>query len=383
MPQKASVIDLLKWWLSKHGFGDLRAVQPVSSTDASLLGVRATPMLVAAALGQLGICESLVEHGAQGDVCSKCNFDRTCLAYACKGGHLEVAKFLVENGARKDLSSQCHFGCSCLFLACSAGKLEIVKWLVEEGARCDIFTLNSTGQSPLHTACAMGHEHVAQWLLLQGAANDQRGAGHVNSGLLRRDVSDQTARRKLHRRLGQLLHEANTFMQVVLLATRRSSRCSEVTLLTSGCTPRRPLEATTDHQPLLLSPTTAVPTSEGTPVVSGSGVCGTTFFPRHPTIQKRVKAVRCDSYRPTALPMNVRWATSRCSVGVKVHCCGSLPTLWGCRVPGPSETSENSTTASAGAFRCTACLPGVGMKPIGAFEPSSSDSTRLFNRSAL
>jgi len=85
MPQKATVIDLLKWWLSKHGFGDLRAVQPVSSTDASLLGVRATPMLVAAALGQLGICESLVEHGAQGDVCSKCNFDRTCLAYACKG----------------------------------------------------------------------------------------------------------------------------------------------------------------------------------------------------------------------------------------------------------------------------------------------------------
>jgi ankyrin repeat protein/predicted aspartyl protease len=146
-----------------------------------------SPLMLAAARGQMDIVDVLLKYGAQVDLTSKFyvghegqidlapSYDGyRALLYAARFGRFDAVKRLLEAGA--DVNWPATNGRTALFLAAEAGFTDLVALLLDHGARVDP-TL-PTGETPLLAACSNGNVPVVALLLSHNAnanASGQRG----------------------------------------------------------------------------------------------------------------------------------------------------------------------------------------------------------------
>lgn len=102
-----------------------------------------TPLHYAAANGNLGVVEYMVEKGA--DLNVQCYRLRTPLHLAAMYGYIEVVKYLKERGAAFNLKD--HYGRSPLLYATINSKSDVVQYLVEECA--NINDKDQSNRTPL------------------------------------------------------------------------------------------------------------------------------------------------------------------------------------------------------------------------------------------
>lgn len=150
-----------------------------------------TPLYLAAAYGNVGICKILLENGAKISINEQtCSIScrTTALFVACRGhgikngktihDYVQICKMLLENGA--DVNTRDSAGFLCIHDACVAGHLLIVELLLQTCPHIDINLINNefgTGMyghlkqfsTPLHWAARLGHFEIVKKLVEFGA----------------------------------------------------------------------------------------------------------------------------------------------------------------------------------------------------------------------
>jgi ankyrin repeat protein len=89
-----------------------------------------TPLLVAAAMGQLAVVSCLLKVGA--DVDKRDNEGRTPLFVGAITGRLPVVRYLLKHGA--NINQACNDGGTPLMIAAAHKHAEVVTWLIKAGA---------------------------------------------------------------------------------------------------------------------------------------------------------------------------------------------------------------------------------------------------------
>lgn len=121
-PRKPKLSDTLQQWLTAQGFpsGDINGVITNS----------ATPLMMAAYMGEIGIIRELMAAGASLDAL---NADgNNALWLACVGNHLDVIDVLIDSGI--DINNSNVNGATALMYASSSGLSEVVRHLLARGA---------------------------------------------------------------------------------------------------------------------------------------------------------------------------------------------------------------------------------------------------------
>ena len=129
---------------------------PVDEADAS--GV--TPLMIAAANGNLRMARKLVARGAS--VNRHDGFERSALWHAVWNGSLPIVRFLLSSGA--DASRTDNFGNSVLSLAARSGRSDLLRLLLDQRS-AKASALNWA----LCAAAIQGHADAARLLLRNGA----------------------------------------------------------------------------------------------------------------------------------------------------------------------------------------------------------------------
>ncbi|OXU28916.1 hypothetical protein TSAR_006805 [Trichomalopsis sarcophagae] len=122
-----------------------------------------TPMHVAAANGNRGILELLLNHG--GDVNLELEGDYTALSIAILRRHFDIAEMLIKQGA--DVNYRGRSGKSPLQFAVKSKQIEMVQLLLRNGA--DVKSRTEHGVTALHIAVERKLEDVVELLLKNGS----------------------------------------------------------------------------------------------------------------------------------------------------------------------------------------------------------------------
>jgi ankyrin repeat protein len=189
--------------------GDLAGVQSLLARGADLNArdsLEGTPLLDAAATGQLPIVEALLRAGAKLD---EPNIYGTPLAAAAAAGSAPVVRFLLVRGAdvnatrpdglrvlmyaalkcdpeivsdllsrKAEVNAKDNDGATALTYAARYGRVEIGRMLINSGATVD--AIDSHGWTPLMEAAVNGHADFVRLLLEKGAnANAREGKGRT------------------------------------------------------------------------------------------------------------------------------------------------------------------------------------------------------------
>lgn len=161
------VLKYLKYFVSKGA--DVNAKVETKNGDG------ATPLLAAAAFGNVEVVKFLVSKGADVTVGMR-GITPLHLAGDSKDKDGEIAKFLVSKGAdvnaKIDKDHKKYGGSTPLHVA-AEGNIEVVKFLVSKGV--DVNAKNSTGQTPLHVAVKEGNVEVVKFLVSKGADVNAKG----------------------------------------------------------------------------------------------------------------------------------------------------------------------------------------------------------------
>ena len=112
----------------------------------------ATPLHLAAMLGDVSIVELLIDRGA--DVSAEADHGMLPLDLAAGGGHAEVVSMLQERAA---------IGGKALAIAVMEGQEATVQLLLRGGA--DLSSIDENQRTPLHTAAQLGFCSIARVLL--------------------------------------------------------------------------------------------------------------------------------------------------------------------------------------------------------------------------
>jgi ankyrin repeat protein len=125
-----------------------------------------SPLIGAAAYGQLGVARLLIARGAS--INATGHEGSTALHYAVPHGHEEVLALLLRKGAHANTRDQ--YGMTPLMRACDNGYLGMVKMLVQYlGDQGLNERDNLSGWTALHRAADGGHNELTRFLLLAGA----------------------------------------------------------------------------------------------------------------------------------------------------------------------------------------------------------------------
>ena len=153
--------------------GDLVVVKALLEKDPSLLNARGaydrTPLLEAVLSRQPGICEFLLEKGADFNLVNKEGF--APLHFAAFLGETELVKMLVAKGAPLTANANV-IGATPLDLAVGAGRREMVDLLIAKGAPLNL--KDKKGNTPLLKAVLSGQSEIAGLLVHKGAVVDEK-----------------------------------------------------------------------------------------------------------------------------------------------------------------------------------------------------------------
>ncbi|KAF4448233.1 Ankyrin repeat domain-containing protein 17 [Fusarium austroafricanum] len=126
-----------------------------------------TPLTLAAAMGNLESCVSLLLEGADMRYRDRV-YGQTPLSVAAAHGHSEIVKLLLSKGSDYDDHVS---GVSPLWLATRSGHLNVLKALLDAGANVNAASIH-TGETPLFQAAALGHVGAVHLLIEKGAEVD-------------------------------------------------------------------------------------------------------------------------------------------------------------------------------------------------------------------
>jgi ankyrin repeat protein len=140
----------------------------------------ATALVVAAAVGLLGMCRTLIAAGA--NIEARTSSGATSLIMASQGGHVDVCNLLFDHGVDVDATSP-HAPFSALHAATSGERENLMSLLLDCGANVDID--DSEGLTPLLAICATsprGDVRVEPDRVLGGIPimREDRGGDHVD-----------------------------------------------------------------------------------------------------------------------------------------------------------------------------------------------------------
>jgi serine/threonine-protein phosphatase 6 regulatory ankyrin repeat subunit B len=148
-----------------------------------------TPYLLAAAHGQLGVMQLLIQRGADASATTSISGD-TALHMAAWGGQEQATACLLGQGAQSTHREA--DGSTPFMLACKQGHLGVVRLLAQSFGKQELEATDETGFSALHYAAESGHGETVTFLLGQGTlanSKDEEGAtplmlacqkGHLN-----------------------------------------------------------------------------------------------------------------------------------------------------------------------------------------------------------
>jgi ankyrin repeat protein len=133
-----------------------------------------TPLIHAAAAGQLEIVKGLIGKGA--NVSAMITYEnKTALHFAAENGHEEVVAYLLQSGAQA--GHQSREGFTAFMWACMRGHVRVALLLLEhmEGQAQGLEATDTYyGRTALHWAAHGGHAEVVTALLGRGARGDTR-----------------------------------------------------------------------------------------------------------------------------------------------------------------------------------------------------------------
>eukprot|EP00039_Didymoeca_costata_P029178 m.23543 g.23543 ORF g.23543 m.23543 type:complete len:1019 (+) comp7513_c0_seq1:364-3420(+) len=171
-----------------------KQVSPLSSRDET----GSTVLHVAAFVGNLSICERLLQANAQVNALDL--QDQTPLFYACEQGHLEVVDKLMEYGA--EVHTVDKEGRNPLHFATLGGHAAVCTYLIRE-AKINPNAQDNGGRTPLHTAAYVGDATTTHVLIGCGADMDLQDSEGISA------MHWAAAARSLH--CVKALIEANAF----------------------------------------------------------------------------------------------------------------------------------------------------------------------------
>jgi ankyrin repeat protein len=151
------------------------------------------PVHYAAFSGHLEIVRLLNRHGADMWAVAGPNGETPLLA-AAAAGNLDVVEFLMgEEGADVDCASRAH-GATPLLCACDHGHLDVARFLAMD-KKADLFMPDKEGCTPLMKAVEAGHREVVE-MLLEGvnveelqAGSRRDGEDYMRAAMIRRELA--------------------------------------------------------------------------------------------------------------------------------------------------------------------------------------------------
>jgi len=143
--------------------GELEIVKKIIEKDNSVINAtnrtNSTPLILAASLDQVEICNFLIDNNA--DVNATSASGSTALQFAALKGQLDLVKKLFEKGAKIDVWN--NQGRNAIHYAAYSGNIELFKFL--EGKGLDMTPAIADGGTMLHWACYGGNIEMVKYLL--------------------------------------------------------------------------------------------------------------------------------------------------------------------------------------------------------------------------
>ena len=143
--------------------GDLEMVKKIITKDNSLLNVpihlSSTPLIFAASLNQVKICNYLIDNNADVDAANANG--STAIQFAALKGQLDLVKKLIKKGAKVNVWN--NQGRNPLHYAAYSGNIELFKYVESKGL--DMTPAIADGGTMLHWACYGGNIEMVKYLL--------------------------------------------------------------------------------------------------------------------------------------------------------------------------------------------------------------------------
>lgn len=145
--------NVMEWLIKVKGIDPNKEVDKCGTSCLQL----------AAQLGHLGLCKSLVEESKQ-CLAHRDDDGETVLHYALSGRHKNVMEWLITEmnlDPNKEVDKE---GRTILHFAAGFGYLSLCKWLVDV-QKMHLSLKDNCGRAALHHAAVRGHENVVDWLI--------------------------------------------------------------------------------------------------------------------------------------------------------------------------------------------------------------------------
>jgi ankyrin repeat protein len=143
--------------------GEIEMVKKIIEKDNSVINATnqagATPLIVAASLNHVEICNFLIDNNA--DLNATSASGSTALQFAALKGQLDLVKKLIEKGAKVNVWN--NQGRNSIHYAAFSGNIELFKYL--EGKGLDMAPATADGGTMLHWACYGGNIEMVKYLL--------------------------------------------------------------------------------------------------------------------------------------------------------------------------------------------------------------------------
>ncbi|MBU8891950.1 MAG: ankyrin repeat domain-containing protein [Bacteroidales bacterium] len=152
--------------------GELELVKKIIEKDNSIIDyanhLRSTPLIVAASLNQVEICNYLIDNNADVNVANANG--STAIQFASLNGRLDLVKKLIEKGAKVIVWN--NLGRNAIHYAAFSGNVELFEYLESKGL--DMTPTTAERGTMLHWACYGGNIEMVKYLLNRDLSLDSK-----------------------------------------------------------------------------------------------------------------------------------------------------------------------------------------------------------------